>query len=66
MMVPQVVDTLGSRFSTQQITDALRVANYDVDKTVVSLLESAKTSSAARTWPQRWHYMKVCKCLTSS
>ncbi|TYZ65147.1 hypothetical protein PybrP1_012055 [[Pythium] brassicae (nom. inval.)] len=48
MLVPQVTDTLGSRFSPQQVTDALRVANYDVDKTVVSLLENAKTSSAAR------------------
>lgn len=47
-MVPQVTETLGSRFSPQQITDALRIANYDVDKTVVSLLENAKTSSAAR------------------
>lgn len=49
MMIPQVTDAIGTKFSTQQITDALRVANYDVDRTVVTLLENAKTSSAART-----------------
>ncbi|GAB9468200.1 Translation elongation factor tu [Globisporangium polare] len=48
VMVPQVTDAIGAKFSHQQIAEALRLANYDVDKTVVSLLEKAKTSSAAR------------------
>lgn len=49
MMVPQVTDAIGAKFSDQQIIEELRLTNYDVDKTVVSLLEKAKTSSAART-----------------
>lgn len=55
-MVPQVTDAIGAKFSRQQIAEALRLANYDVDKTVVSLLEKAKTSSAARTYP----YKRTC------
>lgn len=51
MMVPQVIDTIGAKFSHQQIAEALRLTNYDVDKTIVSLLEKAKTSSAARMNP---------------
>ncbi|KAF1320878.1 Translation elongation factor tu, partial [Globisporangium splendens] len=47
MMVPQVTSVIGTKFAHYQIVDELRLANYDVDKTVVSLLEKAKTSSAA-------------------
>ncbi|KAF4317991.1 hypothetical protein BBO99_00007735 [Phytophthora kernoviae] len=45
-MVPQVQQTLGSRFSVQQITQELRSANYDLDKTVVALLEKGKAPVA--------------------
>uniref|UniRef100_K3W8G1 Tr-type G domain-containing protein n=1 Tax=Globisporangium ultimum (strain ATCC 200006 / CBS 805.95 / DAOM BR144) TaxID=431595 RepID=K3W8G1_GLOUD len=47
-MVPQVTSVVGTKFAHHQIVDELRLANYDVDKTVVSLLEKAKTSSAPR------------------
>ncbi|GMF23016.1 unnamed protein product [Phytophthora lilii] len=46
-MVPQVQQAVGSRFSTQQITQELRSANYDLDKAVVALLEKAKAPVAA-------------------
>ncbi|KAG7391773.1 HBS1-like protein [Phytophthora boehmeriae] len=46
-MVPQVQQTLGNRFSVQQITQELRSANYDLDKTVVALLEKGKAPVAA-------------------
>ncbi|RLN91920.1 hypothetical protein BBJ28_00024449 [Nothophytophthora sp. Chile5] len=44
-LVPQVEQTLGTKFSAHQITEELRSTNYDLDKTVVSLLEKAKTSA---------------------
>ncbi|EGZ09288.1 hypothetical protein PHYSODRAFT_318941 [Phytophthora sojae] len=46
-MVPQVQQAVGCRFSTQQITQELRSANYDLDKAVVALLEKGKAPVAA-------------------
>ncbi|KAK1942102.1 HBS1-like protein [Phytophthora citrophthora] len=46
MMLPQVQQTVGTRFSSQQITQELRNANYDLDKAVVALLEKGKTPVA--------------------
>ncbi|KAF1780881.1 P-loop containing nucleoside triphosphate hydrolase [Phytophthora cactorum] len=46
-MVPQVQQAMGSRFSSHQITQELRSANYDLDKTVVALLEKGKAPAAA-------------------
>ncbi|POM73084.1 Translation elongation factor 1-alpha, partial [Phytophthora palmivora] len=46
-MIPQVQQAVGSRFSAQQITEELRSANYDLDKTVVALLEKGKAPAAA-------------------
>ncbi|KUF94064.1 hypothetical protein AM588_10004399 [Phytophthora nicotianae] len=46
-MIPQVQQAVGSRFSAHQITQELRSANYDVDKTVVALLEKGKAPAAA-------------------
>ncbi|KAG4046233.1 HBS1-like protein [Phytophthora cactorum] len=46
-MVPQVQQAVGSRFSSHQITQELRSANYDLDKTVVALLEKGKAPAAA-------------------
>ncbi|DAZ94875.1 TPA: hypothetical protein N0F65_008019 [Lagenidium giganteum] len=48
MLLPQVQETIGNKFSDQQVIEELRQSNYDLDKTVVSLLEKAKTSSASR------------------
>ncbi|KAL3671114.1 hypothetical protein V7S43_004296 [Phytophthora oleae] len=45
-MAPQVQQAVGSRFSSQQITQELRSANYDLDKTVVALLEKGKAPVA--------------------
>ncbi|KAJ0403452.1 hypothetical protein P43SY_001560 [Pythium insidiosum] len=46
-LVPFVRETVGTKFTEAQIVDELRRANYDPDRAVVSLLEKAKTSSAA-------------------
>jgi hypothetical protein len=46
-LVPAVQATVGTKFSDAQIVDELRLANYDPDRTVVSLLEKAKTASAS-------------------
>ncbi|KAI9991168.1 hypothetical protein PInf_018800 [Phytophthora infestans] len=46
-MIPQVQQAVGSRFSAHQITQELRSANYDLDKTVVALLERGKAPAAA-------------------
>ncbi|GLD97237.1 hypothetical protein PINS_up005920 [Pythium insidiosum] len=46
-LVPFVKETVGTKFTDAQIVDELRRANYDSDRAVVSLLEKAKTSSAA-------------------
>ncbi|RLN96748.1 hypothetical protein BBJ28_00014207 [Nothophytophthora sp. Chile5] len=46
-LVPQVQQTLGTKFSAHQITEELRSTNYDLDKTVVSLLEKAKTTASS-------------------
>lgn len=53
MLVPQVKQIVGSKFPDHQIVDELRTANYDTDKTVITLLEKSKTlsSSSARMSP---------------
>jgi hypothetical protein len=42
-LVPQVKQIAGVKFADSQIVDELRAANYDTDKTVISLLEKSKT-----------------------
>lgn len=42
-LVPQVKQIAGAKFSDSQIVEELRAANYDTDKTVISLLEKSKT-----------------------
>lgn len=42
-LVPQIRQIAGAKFADSQIVDELRAANYDTDKTVISLLEKSKT-----------------------
>ncbi|KAG1712334.1 hypothetical protein DVH05_000082 [Phytophthora capsici] len=46
ILVPQAQQAVGNRFSSQQITQELRSANYDLDKAVVALLEKGRAPVA--------------------
>ncbi|TDH66291.1 hypothetical protein CCR75_005228 [Bremia lactucae] len=45
-LVPKIQEIVGSSFVISQIIHELRNTNYDVDKTVVALLENGATTSA--------------------
>lgn len=48
VMVPQVQELIGTSHSTEdEITEALRKANYDVEQTVQVLLEKPQQAPAA-------------------
>ncbi|CAI5714366.1 unnamed protein product [Peronospora effusa] len=46
-MIPQVQQVIGNRFSCNEIIPELRRANYDLDKTVVALLEKGEATPVA-------------------
>ncbi|CAH0486947.1 unnamed protein product [Peronospora farinosa] len=46
-MIPQVQQVIGNRFSCNEMIPELRRANYDLDKTVVALLEKGEATPVA-------------------